>query len=358
MQEFLIKILLEERIDEMRDHDQGKNVSEYSELSIMQVSPWLLEAHPWVAYRTRVDLLGQAETDPEVQAARLGMLADPAIQQELQTLTDWPGAPLKSHKTASHNLHRLVFLTDLGIRSDDAGMDRILARVADHQSVEGPYQVLMNIHPRYGGTGENQWVWMLCDAPSILYALLRVGQQDRQGLIDIVAGLVDMGGENGWPCRVTTELGKFRGPGRKGDPCPYATLLMLKLMAQIPEFQSHPNAQYGCEVLLNLWTQRRERKPYLFAMGSGFEKLKAPLIWYDLLHVTDVLTRFSATHADPRLLEMLDILWAKVDPDGRFMPESIWMAWKEWDFGQKRVPSPWITFLSHRILARVAVTQR
>jgi hypothetical protein len=29
------------------------------------------------------------------------------------------------------------------------------------------------------------------------------------------------------------------------------------------------------------------------------------------------------------------------------------MAWKEWDFGQKREPSPWLTLMVHRALKRI-----
>jgi hypothetical protein len=102
-----------------------------------------------------------------------------------------------------------------------------------------------------------------------------------------------------------------------------------------------------------LWTQRKEKKYYLFAMGSGFMKLKAPLIWFDLLHVLDVLTCFPWVRQDARVHEMADILRPRADADGRFTPESIWMAWKDWDFGQKKIPSVWVTFLALRILKRM-----
>lgn len=36
----------------------------------------LLQGEPWVEYRTRVDLPGQSETDPQVRAAHMAMLAD------------------------------------------------------------------------------------------------------------------------------------------------------------------------------------------------------------------------------------------------------------------------------------------
>ena len=38
---------------------------------------WLLDGPAWIEYRTRVDLLEQSETEPEVMAARQAMLTDP-----------------------------------------------------------------------------------------------------------------------------------------------------------------------------------------------------------------------------------------------------------------------------------------
>ena len=63
---------------------------------------WLLQGDRWTEYRTRLDLLGQTEKDPQVITARKAMLADVKIQSMLIELTDWPGAVLNSHKSASH----------------------------------------------------------------------------------------------------------------------------------------------------------------------------------------------------------------------------------------------------------------
>jgi len=30
-----------------------------------------------------------------------------------------------------------------------------------------------------------------------------------------------------------------------------------------------------------------------------------------------------------------------------------WSAWEDWEFGQKRVPSRWLTFLAWRIIMRI-----
>lgn len=314
---------------------------------------WLLSGPPWVEYRTRVDLLEQLEGSSEVRKARKAMLEHPQIKTLIEELDEWPGTILKSHKSAGHVLHKLVFVADLGFRANDPDISKIIPQIQAHQSEEGLFQILVNINPKYGGTGKDQFAWMLCDSPLVLYALSKFGLGKSKEVKNATKYLVSLARENGWPCAVTPELGKFRGPGRKSDPCPYTNLLMLKLLAQFPKYHNSRSVEVGVETLLSLWEQRKERRPYLFAMGGDFAKLKAPLIWYDILHVTDVLTQIPWARDDSRLKEMIGIIKTKVGSDGRFTVESVWRDWKDWDFGQKRDPSWWITLLAHRILRRL-----
>lgn len=318
------------------------------------VVPWLLEGEPWSAYRARVDLLHQPEDAPEVIAARQALLAHPQVQGLLAELATWPGPPLKRHNDASHLLHKLVFVADLGLRASDSGVDVVVERVLRHQSAQGPFQVVVNIPKHFGGTGEDTYNWALCDAPLVIYALATLGLADDARVQTAISYMVGLIRDNGWPCAAAPEMGKFHGPGRRTDPCPYANLVMLKMLAQMPSWRDSESARVGVETLLELWTQRKERRPYLFAMGTHFARLKAPLIWYDILHVLDVLTQFPWAWEDARLQEMVALVAEKADVAGRFKPESIWMAWKGWDFGQKREPSRWLTLLVVRMLARVS----
>jgi hypothetical protein len=157
----------------------------------------------------------------------------------------------------------------------------------------------------------------------------------------------------GWPCAVSSTLGNWRGPGKKDDPCPFSNLAMLKMASQHPAWRDTAVTRAGVETLLTLWADSRTRHPYIFYMGDDFRKLKAPLVWYDLLHVLDVLSRCEWLHGDPRLADMLAVLQSKMDAQGRFTVESVWMAWKGWEFGQKKAPSRWLTLLAWRILQRV-----
>jgi hypothetical protein len=223
-----------------------------------------------------------------------------------------------------------------------------------HQSKQGPFQLPMNIPVHFGGSGEDEWAWALCDAPVIVSSLIQLGMYDDprvQIAIDYMNGLIR---ENGWPCAVSPELGKFRGPGRKDDPCPYATLVMLKVLAHAPDIRKSKAAEIGVETLLSLWEESNEKHPYMFFMGTDFRKLKAPLFWYDILHVLDVLSHFAWTRKDKRFQQMLKTVEAKANSDGQFISESVWTAWKDWDFSQKKVPSKGLTFFVARIMKRVS----
>jgi hypothetical protein len=315
-----------------------------------EITTWLLSGPPWVQYRTRFDLLSQSESEAEVRAARQAMLADPQVQGLLAELAEWPGEVLASHKSAGLHMHKLAFVADLGLQANDPGVDKIIARIFEHQSAEGPFQMPMNISESYGGSGKDMWAWALCDAPVTLYGLLKLGLCNDPRVLKSAEYLMGLVRDNGWPCAVSPELGKWRGPGRKDDPCPYANLVMLKALAQT-EWRDSPATHAGAEAVLSLWSKSQERHPYMFYMGNDFCKLKAPLIWYDLLHVLVVLTQFPFVKGDPRLEEMLDLLASKADPQGRYTPESIWKAWSGWDFGQKKEPSRWLTFLAHLVLS-------
>ena len=323
-----------------------------------QISDWLLSGDPWVEYRTRLDLLTQDENDPEVAAAQANLIRHPQIQTLIAELSNWPGAVLKSHKDANHPIHKLSFLAEMGLTANDPGMDIIVNKILSHQSEEGPFQVLTNIPTHFGGSGKDELSWMLCDAPVVIYSLIKFGLENDTRVQQAIRYVVSLVRDNGWPCAASPILGKFRGPGRKDDPCPYANLVMLKMLAQSDKWKDGPACRIGAETLLNLWERRKEVKPYLFAMGTDFLKLKAPLIWYDILHVSDVLTQFHWLKNDRRLLEMVEIVKSKMDGLKRLTPESIWMAWKSWDFGQKKEPSRWVTLLCHRIIVRLKINDK
>jgi hypothetical protein len=320
------------------------------------VTEWLVESpEPWTRYRTLRDLLGRPEDDAEVAAARAAMLAHPQVLGLVAQAATWPGRAIGRHNDAGHPLYALSTLADFGLAATDPGMDRAAEAVLAYQSPEGVLQSVLNVAPAFGGTGEDVWSWALCDAPTLLYALLAMGLEAEPGVRAAVDHLLNAADEVGWRCRCGPELGKFRGPGRKADPCPIANVYALKALSLVPELLDSPATYRGAEMLLGHWERRAKVKYYLFGVGSDYSKLKYPFVWYDILHVADVLSRYPFLHADPRFREMLAAITAQADADDRYTAGSMYQAWKGWSFAEKKQPSPWLTFLALRIQQRVGV---
>jgi hypothetical protein len=324
------------------------------------LTQWLLEFdEPWTCYRTLVDLLDRPKDDLEVQTARAEMLTHPQVQAMMAETATWGDRSLKRHNDASHPIYKFSTLADFGVRVDDPGMEVGIEAVLAHQSPEGAFQTLVNIPQAFGGTGEDSWTWILCDSPTLLYTLLAMGAQGSPALGDdpriqqAVSHLVDVIDDNSWHCVAAPELGKFKGPGRRSDPCPIVNVYALKALAQVPDLLDSPAVRTGAEMLLRHWECQHERKLFMFGIGTDYRKLKYPFVWYDVLHVVDVLSRFPFVHSDKRFQEMVQVITEQADEAGRYTATSMYQAWKGWSFADKKKPSPWLTFLVWRVLKRI-----
>jgi hypothetical protein len=318
---------------------------------------WLLGSDaPWTRYRTMVDLLNLPEESVEVRAARKTVLDHPQIQGLIEDASSWPGYALKRHNDAKQLIYKISTLADFGLNTDDPGLMQAINRVTSHQSPDGAFETLVFIPKAFGGSNQDIWAWILCDSPTLLYSLIAMGLDDQpfvKKAVEHLAGLVE---DNGWRCTASPELGKFRGPGRKSDPCPIANVYALKAISQFLGSNFHQAAHKGTEMLLHHWQIRKEKKFYLFGMGTDFSKLKYPFVWYDILHVVDVLSQYSWVHSDPRFQELVKQVIDQADTKGRYTASSMYRAWKGWSFADKKHPSPWLTFLVLRIQKRTGLS--
>jgi hypothetical protein len=309
-------------------------------------------SEPWTRFRTRVDLLGMAEDESEVIDDRQAMLDHPLVKDLIQKSTSWPGYPLKRHNDAKHPIHGMTVLADFGIKTSDSGMKKVVEKVLAHQSPEGAFETKVQLYKQFGGLEGEYWTWMSCDMTVLHYVLSSFGLEDATSLIESKTLLLSLVEDNGWGCKVSPMLGKFKGPGKREDPCPIANLYALKALSLDPDLRNDPRIINGIEMLLHHWEKQKEKKYFLFGIGTDFRKLKYPLVWYDILHYAEVLSRYPAAINDPRYRDMLDVLVDQKDVNGRYTATSMYMAWKNWSFGDKKNPSPWLSFLVARILKR------
>ncbi len=132
--------------------------------------------------------------------------------------------------------------------------------------------------------------------------------------------------------------------------CPMAGLMFLEIMSMFDE-------NYNPDHLLNAYEPlkfHREygKSVYYFGRSKKFWTLKYPYVWYNALYIGDVLSRFDAFRKEELLIEIIEWLIDCQDDEGKYTTTSMFREYKEWDFANKKEPSPWITFLAYRILKR------
>ncbi|MCL2045280.1 MAG: hypothetical protein FWG88_02705 [Oscillospiraceae bacterium] len=311
----------------------------------------LSQSEPWLQYAIRINLCKESKND--LVDLKNEALKDKKIQSYLSSITDFHNTIVKNHKDPDLSYHQLLFLLDIGLDTEIPEIDSAIRQIMNHKDKDGVYQSLTNIPPSYGGKGEDVFGWCLCDAPLLLLALVMAKVDYQQHIKQGVEHLVSLFKVQGFPCSVSEEHGKFRGPGRKDDCCPYATLVMLKLLSAIDEYRDSDVAKGSIEEILSLWENSYERHPYMFYMGTDFRKLKAPTIWYDIVSVADLISKFDFAKEDSRFAEMIELIKGKQDADGMFTPESVYQKSKGWDFGQKKNHSPYLSYICNRLLQRL-----
>ena len=308
----------------------------------------------WLQYATRINILNERKDD--LADLRLQALSEPKISAYLNSAADYHNVLVSNHKNPDLPIHQLLFLLDIGFDTDVPQIQLAIDKIMEHKDQNGVYQSLTNIPKHFGGSGEDIFGWCLCDAPLLLLALLKAGvdyeKHIKQGVDYLIAFHKDL---SGFPCTVSKELGKFRGPGRKDDCCPYASLVMLKLLSSTPDYSKSDIAVETAKHLLSLWENSLEHHPYMFYMGTDFRKLKAPAMWYDIISVVNVLSYFESTHLDARFIEMALWIKSKQDNNGLFTPEAVYQKFKGWDFGQKKSPSPFLTYICYQLFARIGL---
>jgi hypothetical protein len=291
----------------------------------------------------------------EVTKDREAMVNHPKIKELVKKSLTWPGYPLKRHNDANHPLHTLSVLADYGIKATDPGMNKVINKILSKQSEAGAFQTQIQLYKQFGGLEGQHWTWMACDATVLLYVLFCFGLSEINEVKKAKNHILSLIEENGWRCSASSLLGNFKGPGKREDPCPITNAYALKALSLDPDLIDDSRVLLGVEMLLKHWEFRGEKKYFLFGIGSDFQKLKYPLVWYDILHIADVLSRYPIVHKDPRFQEMVRTITNQADKNGYYTASSMFRAWKEWSFADKKNPSPWLTFMVYRILKRSGI---
>ena len=311
------------------------------------VVDWLLTCDaPWVRYNTLLELAGADPNSAEARDAYATMQAHPEISALISTLDTWPEKPLGKAYDPKDAIWKLGMLADFGLRRDDERIAAIAERVFAAQGEDGGF-----LHGGFDHTKSWHTHPYICISHVMTYALARFGYLDDPRLQRAYEQLEQWRRlDGGW------HPNKLNLPGneREADPsCPFGTVNVLKAVVANPALRSGEIARGAAEFLLAAWERRAEPyRPVGFGIGASWDKIQYPLVQYGLLKTLDTLSLVADIADDNRYIEMLDRLRSKQTPDGKWLAESVNKPYSGFDFGQKKQPSPWITFLTLRTLKR------
>jgi hypothetical protein len=224
-----------------------------------------------VRYLVLRDLVGVPA--PELQALQCELRKEPFVLSLLADVADFHEAIVQGHKNPSLSINHLLLLQSLDLGIEVPQIDKALSQILARRDEHGVYKSHCLVPTQYGGNGKPDYVWALCDAPLVLLGVFQAGFDFDLFIRPGLETLMRLQFDAGFPCAVSKELGSWRGPGRKADPCPIATLWMLRLFAAIPDLRESPQARALAENMLSLWENSLEAHPYMFFMGTDFRKL-------------------------------------------------------------------------------------
>ena len=314
-------------------------------LELMPID-WLLSGEPFVKYRTLIDLLGKEDVDKEVVATKRLVPKHRLIQQvfDKQNRDGYWGTPKDIYTwwpKKDTTFWLLGVLADFGFTREDSRIARACEYVFSTQHSSGGFGCAPPPKPYDCFTGiltESLAKLGYASDPRLKKAYEWLTQRQRL--------------DGGFWCKNTGQPGR---PREKEPSCAFSTLCVLSALLQNAELRESTIARKSTEFLFRCWDNRGKIKyaGHDSQIGKGWEKLKYPFTDYRILKYLDILSQLELAKNDHRMMEMMNVLIAKQDEKGRFYPESIHKVWSDFDFGQKKAPSRWITLIVYRVAKRV-----
>ena len=305
-------------------------------------------------YRTLTDLFDLPLDHPDVKKTHSKVINDPLVNSLLNNLSDWEKDLTTAHNKADYLPNQLWLLLDWGVKpEDDKRMQNAINKILSHQDEDnGQFLAYIEAYDRKTKNKYPMWSSALCDHNIIVSVLLLAGlENDKRvqfGLRRMNNLLKDTNQGKGWKCEPWLYY-KRRGPGRVNDICPMIVADALRSYWVISKDKWPEGLLKAGITLLNCWSKRSEEKPYMFGHGKNFRLPRAPFFWYNIGTILDATRHYPILVKTQAFRELASISLLKFNLNGVFIPQSVYLYFKNYSFGQKKEPSPWITLFLSRI---------
>jgi hypothetical protein len=298
---------------------------------------WLLEGPPWVRFAVETHLL---DAKPDAASA----LREAPIQRLLRRLKDERGGirALETGKVTwaetGNAYWDLFFFTDIGLTAQQMRITDEIEEFLERQLPDGTF-VTEDGHA-------SNW---FCVSGIFLSGVARAGYREHGRMGKCIQYILSEQRSDGWRCGLDhTSGGNYEG----AESCPMDNLNILQLLGQYEEFRRDSRFNGAIDLLLEHWMRRDEKWRLTgFGVGKRYKTLEYPAVKYGILRVLDVVSLFPYAATREGFRDMLEFVERK-SVNGRYQAEAAHGAYGDFDFGQTREPSRWLTFLVERIKRR------
>lgn len=314
--------------------------------------PWLLSSNPWTKYASMVNLLNISPASLEAKEAKKNLLEHPLVIEQIKETGQWLTKAATRNSNANISYFKLRMLSDFGLNIHDAGIEQIIKKAISHNiedmfAVRGRTPDMQKQGKEYIPSDPYANIWHVspCNSPVITYSLLAL-EYTGDEVINAVKALQEKWvTPQGWFCHFFFVESQYK---KLQAGCPMAGIMALDVFSLIPELKESKYAQNAFEPIL--FHRDYGKTLYYFGRSKKFWTMKYPFVWYNALYLADVLTRFDFLKGNELVENLVDWIESSQDNNGRFTATSVFLPYKEWDFNNKKEPSPWITYLCCKIL--------
>lgn len=306
---------------------------------------WLLESTPYTRYRTQVDLLGLAENDLEVQRTKGELLNFQPVVDLIGETHQWFKKTSTRHDDATLSHYKLRVLADFGITVNEPLVAELLPIIKKNRRND-MFSISQNL-PKQNPVVNETWHALPCDSPLISYVLLKMGDTSfevQQTVEQLKRYWIST---EGWFCNLMFVNNQFK---KHRISCPMGGLMALEVFSMIESLKSSGLAKNAFKTLD--FHREYGKSLYYFGRSKRFWSFKYPFVWYNAFYLGEVLTNFAMFKDEPTLKEIIAWISAGFDSNGRITANSMFRAYSDWEFSNKKAPSPWLTFLAIRMLKR------
>jgi hypothetical protein len=327
--------------------------------SVLKADPtaWLLEeSNPSVRYFTLRDILGAAEEDADVKAARKAVMSSgivPRILEKQNRDGSW-GIPADFYLRCKYRgtVWTIILLAELGADGNDKRIQKaaefIVANSQDKQS--GGFAV------KSGEDGGEHERVVPCLTGNMLFSLIRFGYLDNPAVQRGIQWITqyqrfDDGiaqAPKGWPYQ--------RFPNCWGKhTCHMGAVKSLKALAEIPAQKRNPAVQntikQGAEYFLihHLYKSSHDSSVVAKRFWLNFS---FPTLWKtDALEMLSLMVKLG--YRDTRMQDAFDLLISKQDGQGRWQMEKSYNKRLIATLEKDGKPSKWVTLQALRVLKEI-----